>query len=205
MLVEWLFAGALGYLLGSIPFGYLAGRLKGIDIRQYGSGATGGTNVTRVLGLGWGVTAGLLDLLKGLAAAYLGLRLGGDWGYAFGGIGAAVGHAYPVWLGFRGGKSVATGAGAVLLRHPGPVGVGLLVALACILPTRYISLGSIVGTTVVCSYLVATGPLPTKALALGVGLVILWRHRSNMQRLLTGTERRFGERVIPEPRQAAER
>lgn len=192
--VAYVLPLALGYLLGSIPFGYLAGRLKGVDVRRYGSGATGGTNVTRVLGLKWGIAAGLLDLLKGVLAAYLGLLLGGQWGYALAGLAAIVGHSYPVWLGFRGGKSVATGAGAVLVQFPGIVGVGLAVALALVFPTRYVSLGSVVGATVICSYLVATGPAPVQVLGAGAWAVVIWRHRSNIQRLLSGTERKFGQR-----------
>lgn len=191
----WLYAGVLGYLLGSVPFGYLLGRLRGVDVRRHGSGATGATNVARTLGLGPALLTVALDALKGFLAAYLGLRLGGEWGYAAAGLGAVLGHSWPVWLGFRGGKSVATGAGVLLVLHPAAVGVAVLVAAAFIVPTRYVSLGSIAGTVALASWIAATAPLPHKLTAALAGAIVLWRHRGNVQRLLAGTERRFGERA----------
>lgn len=191
----WVFAAFLGYLLGSVPTGYLFGRLRGVDVRRYGSGATGATNVARTLGLGLGLVTVILDALKGAVAAYAGLRLAGPWGYAAAGIAAVIGHAYPVWLRFAGGKSVATGAGVLLVLHPGAVGIAALVAAAFIIPTRYVSLGSIAGTVTLVAYLAMTAPLPEKLTAMVAGVVVLWRHRGNLQRLLDGTERRFGQRV----------
>lgn len=190
----WLSAPALGYLLGSVPVGYLFGRLRGVDVRRHGSGATGATNVARTLGLGPALLTVVLDALKGSLAAYLGLQLGGAWGYAAAGIAAVAGHSWPVWLGFRGGKSVATGAGVLLVLHPAAVGLAVLVAAAFIVPTRYVSLGSIAGTLALASWIAATAPLPHKLTAVLAGAIVLWRHRSNVQRLLTGTERRFGDR-----------
>lgn len=201
MPVNLLSTMALGYLLGSIPFGYLVGRLRGIDIRQYGSGATGGTNVQRTLGWGPAVATGLGDLLKGTLAAYLGLRLAGDWGYVAAGFAAVVGHSYPVWLQFRGGKSVLTGFGVFLLLHWPAMLLAVVTGLAFIVPTRYVSLGSIAGALTTAAYMAAYAPPEHKYLAFAVGALVLWRHRSNMQRILAGTERKFGQKASPRTEQ----
>lgn len=188
----------LGYLFGSVPFGYLVGRARGVDVRRYGSGATGGTNVLRTVGPGAAAVTGIGDVLKGTAAAYVGYRLGGDWGYALGGLFAMVGHSYPVWLGFRGGKSVATGAGALLLYHPIALLVGLAAGVLAILPTRWVSLGSLVGALFFCGTIWLSGtPLPHKLLALGAFLVVFVRHWENMKRIAAGTENKLGEKAKP--------
>lgn len=202
MFVRLLGALALGYCLGAIPFGYLLGRLKGIDIRRYGSGATGGTNVLRTLGWGPALATALGDVLKGTLAAYLGLRLAGDWGYAAAGLAAAVGHSYPAWLGWRGGKSVATGAGVFALLHWPGVLLALAAGLAAIFPTRYVSLGSMAAALTLMLYMAAIRPgAPHLFLALAVGALVLWRHRTNMQRLLAGTEHKFGQKARPRTEQ----
>lgn len=193
-----LLATAAGYLLGSIPVGYLVGRLRGIDVRRYGSGATGGTNVLRTLGWGPALVTLAGDLLKGTLAAYLGGRLAGDWGYALAGLAAVVGHSYPVWLGFRGGKSVATGMGTLVPAHPQAVLTGLAVGVALIAPTRYVSLGSMGGALAVLLYmLLAPAPAAHKFLAAGAVAVVLWRHRDNMRRLLAGKEHKLGQKAGP--------
>lgn len=201
MLLAVLSAMVCGYLLGSIPFGYLMGQLKGIDIRRYGSGATGGTNVQRTLGWGPAAVTGLGDLLKGTLAAYIGLRLAGDWGYVAGGFAAVVGHSYPVWLKFKGGKSVATGGGAFLLLHWPAVVLALVVGLGFIIPTRYVSLGSIMAALTLMGYMTVYAPPEHKLLAYAVGALVVWRHRSNMQRLLAGTENKFGQKARPRTEQ----
>jgi glycerol-3-phosphate acyltransferase PlsY len=186
----------LGYLLGSIPTGYLIGRMKGIDIRTYGSGGTGGTNVLRTLGKGAAIATGLTDFLKGLVAAWIGYRIAGDWGYGVAGLAALTGHSYPVWLGFRGGKAVATSAGALVLFHPMQLLIGLVVGIPLIAWTRWVSLGSIVGATVIVSAVLWTRPhLGHVLLALGALAVILIRHRANMVRIWNGTENRLGEKA----------
>jgi glycerol-3-phosphate acyltransferase PlsY len=188
----------IGYVVGSIPFGYLVGRVRGIDVREFGSGATGGTNVLRTLGVGAAIITGLSDLLKGTLAAYIGYRLFGDVGYALAGFGALIGHSYPVWLRFKGGKSVATGAGALLLFHPLPFLFGLTGGLAAMIPTRYVSLGSLVGSILFCGTIwVIDVPLPHKLLAAGAFAVVFIRHGSNMRRIMAGTENRFGEKAKP--------
>lgn len=188
----------VGYLLGTLPTGYLAGRLRGIDIRDWGSGATGGTNVMRTLGIGTGIGVGLVDLAKGLLSAYLGYRLAGDWGYTAGGFAALVGHSYPVWLKFKGGKSVATGAGAVMIFYPLPFLAGLLALLAVVIPTRYVSLGSLVGSAVLWVGVLLSGPpLPHLLLVSGAVAVVYIRHWENIKRLAAGKENKFGQRATP--------
>lgn len=198
MLIRFVGALAIGYLLGSIPTGYLVGRVRGVDIRQWGSGATGGTNVLRTLGAGAALLTGVVDILKGMAGAVAGYALGGDWGYALGGFAALVGHSYPVWLRFRGGKSVATGAGTIVLFHPWVFLIGLVAGVAALIPTRFVSLGSLVGALVIAVAMIVSGaPLPHKLLAVGALLVVYIRHWENMKRLAKGTENKFGQKAKP--------
>ncbi len=194
----WLVAAIIGYLLGSLPTGYLMGRLYGLDIRQYGSGATGGTNVLRTVGRIPAAVTAVVDVLKGTLAVWIAMRyLGGGWGLAIAGIGALIGHSYPVWLRFRGGKSVATGAGVVLPFAWLPVLIGLGVFVLVVAATRYVSLGSILATLTV-GVIVVLSPVQTpagKVLILAALLVIIWRHRSNLQRLLQGKENKLGQKA----------
>lgn len=197
MLYEVL-AAVIGYLLGSIPFGYLAGKSRGVDVRKYGSGATGGTNVLRTLGPGAALFTGLSDLLKGTAAAYVGWKLAGDWGYFLAGTMALVGHSYPVWLKFKGGKSVATGAGALILFHPLAFLAGLVAGVGAILPTKYVSLGSLVGALAFCGTVWLSGaPVPHHLLALAAFAVVYVRHWSNIKRMIAGTENKLGQKARP--------
>lgn len=201
--MNWLLATLLGYLLGSIPFGFLLGRMRGVDIRQFGSGATGGTNVLRTLGVAPGILTFTTDLLKGVAGAYFGGLLAGEVGAALGGLAAVVGHSYSVWLGFKGGKSVATGCGSLLLIHPLGVLAGLVAAIVAIVPTRYVSLGSLVGALVAAGIIAADPNMPVayKLHAAGTFLVIYIRHWENMKRLVAGTENKIGQKA--KPRQGA--
>ncbi|MDF2630269.1 MAG: hypothetical protein K0R39_4100 [Symbiobacteriaceae bacterium] len=198
-MLDWVAAGFIGYLLGSVPVGFLVAKARGLDIRQYGSGATGGTNVLRTLGVGPALLTGVTDLLKGLLGAYIGGRLGGEWGYAIGGFMAIVGHSYPVWLKFKGGKSVATGAGSLVLHQPLAFAAGLAAAVLTIAPTRYVSLGSLVGALVYAIVIVLTpgAPLADKALVLGAALVIYIRHWENIKRLAAGKENKLGQKARP--------
>src|ERR1044071_8197000 len=134
------------YLLGSIPFGYLIVRGKiGADIRETGSGGTGATNVSRRAGRVAGLITLMLDALKGAAAVFIGARLThSDWLIDASAIAVLLGHIFPVWLRFRGGKGVATGAGVFLVLAPAAVAVALLIFLGIVFVTRYVSLGSIV-------------------------------------------------------------
>jgi acyl phosphate:glycerol-3-phosphate acyltransferase len=197
----WVLTALIGYLLGSVPVGFLVGKARGIDIRKYGSGATGGTNVLRTVGPTAAILTGLCDLGKGMLGAYVGYRMAGDVGYAIGGFTALAGHSYPVWLKFKGGKSVATGAGALALHHPLAFLAGATAALAAIFPTRWVSLGSLVGAAVYCGIIIFS-PLsarPDKFLALGALLVVYIRHWENMKRIAAGTENRLGQKARPTP------
>ena len=141
---DGLLALIVGYLLGSLPFGYWAGRLKGVDLRTVGSGNTGGTNAVRVLGPKVGVPVIVLDIAKGAVAAWIGGEIGGADAAVLASVAAVLGHAFPFWLGFRGGKAVATGAGTMLALVPW-IGVTVFVIWILVgLATRYVSVASIV-------------------------------------------------------------
>ena len=194
------------YLFGSIPFGYLAGRLVGIDIRQAGSGNVGATNVVRVLGKRYGYPVFALDFLKGFGAVKISMLMAPgrppEWNSPeIVGILAAMfsvlGHLYPPWLKFKGGKGVATSAGALFALTPVATLVGVAIWIIVFWLTRYVSLAS----------MIAAGVLPIVILVVSsqdqnkrrplvyssacVATVVVWRHRSNLSRLMRGTEPRF--------------
>jgi len=196
----------LGYLFGSFPAGYFAGRIAGVDVRSLGSGNIGATNVLRVLGKRWGYTVFFVDAFKGFAAVRLTLFLAEHAGPArshavYFAILAAVmcvlGHTFPIWLGFKGGKGVATSAGAIFGLMPLAAVIIFLVWVIVFEITRYVSVAS----------LVAASALPVTVVALiywnviedtvllyfstVLTLLVLWSHRSNFSRLLKGTEQRF--------------
>ena len=209
----YLIAALQAYLLGSIPWGFLAGRIQGVDLRKEGSGSTGATNALRILGKKWGYTVFALDAFKGwlavMVAFFIALKFYGapqavviNAGI-LGAIFAMVGHTYPLWLRFQGGKGIATAAGIMLALFPPPVfAFGLLVWLTLFYSTRYVSVAS----------LGAAVALPTGAAgmwALGQGdplrtsiagvmcLLAIWRHKTNITRLFAGTEKRFEKKVRP--------
>ncbi len=195
----------LGYLLGSIPFGYLIVRLRsGADIRETGSGGTGATNVTRRAGRGAGILTLLLDALKGTAAVLLARWLTGEdgtsWAVAFAGVLAVAGHCFPVWLGFRAGKGVATGLGVFIAIVPTAVLASIALFIGVVAVTRYVSLGSMLAALFVPLWTLArhiiAGPLPdfapTIAALIAVSALIIGKHHENIGRLLAGTENRFG-------------
>jgi glycerol-3-phosphate acyltransferase PlsY len=195
----------LGYLFGSVPFGLLVGRAKGIDIRDHGSCNIGATNVLRVLGKPWGFLVFFLDALKGFAAVRFALlivhqRGGGGYAEFYAILAAAAcvaGHAFPIWLRFRGGKGVATSAGAIFGIMP-IAGIAIfLVWLVVFQITRYVSVASI---TAACALPIVVAVLIKLKLTQGtvlfyfstlMTLLVVWRHRSNLSRLLNGTEQRF--------------
>jgi acyl phosphate:glycerol-3-phosphate acyltransferase len=190
------------YFLGSIPFGYLIVRARaGADIRDTGSGGTGATNVSRRAGKGAGVLTLILDALKGVAALLIGRLILGE---SFGAItGAAVlvivGHMFPIWLGFRGGKGVATGIGVFLVLAPIAVVAAGGIFLAIVLLTRYVSLGSITAAATIPLFvwlqhglISPVGNLwPTMFAAVIGAALIIFAHRGNIRRLLQGTESKF--------------
>lgn len=189
-----------GYVLGALPFGYLAGRLRGINIMEIGSGNIGATNVLRTLGPVWAVVVLLLDAGKGALSAYLGWHLFSaypHWGAVAGGGAALMGHTWSLFLGLRGGKGAATGAGVALFLVPEVTVIALVIFILTIALTRYVSLGSLMGAV---SAMIGVLIMPTASayqiLILIGGTLIIYRHRSNIRRLLAGTESRLGERDV---------
>jgi glycerol-3-phosphate acyltransferase PlsY len=189
----------IAYVLGSIPFGYLIVRWqKGIDVRSTGSGSIGATNVMRNLGLIGFVATFLLDFAKGAAAVLLAARWTGNapvW-VAAAAFAAVVGHCFPVWLKFRGGKGVATAAGVFFVLAPIQVGIAVAIFVIVLALGRYVSLGSIiaVGAFPVLFQVQIHPPPALVAGAAACALVIIARHQSNIRRLLKGTENRLGRK-----------
>ncbi|HMV83335.1 MAG TPA: glycerol-3-phosphate 1-O-acyltransferase PlsY [Blastocatellia bacterium] len=193
------------YLLGSIPFGFLIVKLKsGADVRQTGSGGTGATNVTRKAGKGAGVVTLILDALKGTAAVLLARWLTGEagtsWVVAGAAVLAVVGHCFPVWLKFKAGKGVATGLGVFLAIVPWAVLAAAAVFLLIVWRTRFVSLGSVLAAAVVPLWTLIQHTLisplsdfaPIMAALCAASAIIIIKHHENIQRLLAGTENRFG-------------
>lgn len=211
------------YLLGSTPTGYTAARLlKGIDIREHGSGSIGATNVLRTLGKGPGLLVLIIDTLKGVLAIAL-----VPWIFhltiekstipqsvnpenwfagmvTLAGLAAVIGHSKSIWLGFSGGKSVATSLG-ILLAMSWQVGLSTLGIFGVVLAlSRIVSLSSIVGAIAVpLLMLLFHQPLPYVLFGIAGGLYVIWRHRSNIQRLLAGTEPQLGQKLPKETEQIA--
>ena len=188
-----------GYLLGSIPFGYVLPRLvRGDDIRRHGSGNVGASNVWRVYGRSLGIPVALLDVAKGFVPALVGLELGGDWVGVLAGAAAMVGHARPVFLGFsKGGKMVATAGGVALALAPFAALACLVVWVVTFTVLRYASVASMVTACALpflCLAFGAAWPVVGFAAIAAVGVVAL--HRHNVRRLLAGTEPRFSRTLI---------
>jgi glycerol-3-phosphate acyltransferase PlsY len=194
------------YLLGSIPFGYLAGRLAGIDVRKNGSGNVGATNVVRVLGKRYGYPVFVLDFLKGFMAVKISMLMSpgapAEWNCPdiFGIVAAmcsVLGHVYPPWLMFEGGKGVATSAGALLALTPVATLIGMTIWIIVFWASRYVSLASIAAAVVlpIVIPIVGSHNENNRRLLLYssvcVAVVVIWRHRSNISRLMRGTEPRF--------------
>ena len=194
------------YLLGSIPFGYLAGRLVGIDIRQAGSGNVGATNVVRVLGKGYGYPVFALDFLKGFGEVKISMLMApgqpSEWNSPeivgiLAAMSSILGHLYPPWLKFKGGKGVATSAGALLELTPVATLIGVAIWIIVFWLTRYVSLASITAAVVLPIVILVVrshdqnNGKPLVYSSACVAVVIVWRHRSNLSRLIQGTEPRF--------------
>ena len=182
------------YLIGSIPFGYLIVRGKGRgDIRETGSGGTGATNVSRRAGKAAGVLTLLLDAAKGCIAVLIARTVSGDdWVIAAAAIAALVGHIFPVWLGFRGGKGVATGVGIFLVLAPIALLCAGVIFVAIVLLTRFVSFGSITAAVLipVLVWLQYDSQSLLTAAIVGAALIV-FAHRGNIQRLVSGTESRI--------------
>lgn len=207
----WIIAAAtaLGaYLIGSFPSGFLAGRARGIDLRTQGSGNIGATNALRVLGKKWGYAVFAADIFKGWLGVTLALQAARDWlpeqAILMGVIAAiftVVGHTFPVWLKFQGGKGIATSGGVMLGLFPPAVFLfGLAIWCGLFFTTRYVSVASIgaaIALPVGSAIMWSMGQCD--ALRTGIAMVMcalaLWRHRSNMERLLAGTEKKFEKKA----------
>jgi acyl phosphate:glycerol-3-phosphate acyltransferase len=192
-----------GYLLGALPSGVIVGRLRGVDPRSGGSGRTGATNAMRTLGTGLAVVVLLADVLKGVGAVLVGgwvaAAIGASeaWGAALAGVAAVIGHVRSVFIGFTGGRGVATGAGVMLMLAPLAILAAIPVLVLAIWRTRYVSLGSILAAVTVAIVTVALHLLGQAVLGAAVasvliGAVVIAAHADNIERLRTGTERRLG-------------
>ena len=187
----------LGYLIGSVPFAlFLARQFGGADLRHIGSGNLGAANVLRTSGVKAGILVAALDIAKGAASVLLAIRLSPDAAApAAAGLAAIIGHVYPAWLRFRGGKGVATACGVFLVLAPRAVLPAVGVFVLTVWATRYVSFGSVLASLVLPATAYATGsPRPAVIVACAAAALILFRHHSNFMRWLAGTERRLGGR-----------
>ena len=199
----------IAYFLGSIPSGYIAGRIAGVDVRKVGSGNVGATNVTRVLGKRFGYPVFVVDFAKGLASVAVAVMIAKaaqstpkvvDLCGAVAAIFSVIGHSYPIWLGFKGGKGVATSLGSLFGLHWLSAAVVCVVWIVAFQLTRYVSLSSIVAAIalpVTVATMLFLKQLQTPVLlyfTLCLAAIIVLRHRSNLSRLLKGTEPRFARK-----------
>jgi len=186
----YLLLGLCSYLVGSIPFSYLIPKWIGkIDIRTMGSGNTGTTNVVRTLGMKVGVLAFIGDFFKGIVPAYIGLLWLGEIGGIIGGSMAVIGHCYPVWLRFKGGKGVATSAGILIVLMPDICILLLIGQFIIIALTKYMSLASLISAVLlpIMAYIFSKSDQMV-IFSIGLALFVIYRHRSNLFRLIKGTE-----------------
>jgi glycerol-3-phosphate acyltransferase PlsY len=205
--MTWVLIAFLSYLIGSVPNGYLVARSQGVDIRQHGSRNIGATNVLRVLGKKWGYLVFLGDALKGFLAVKLGLLLAANslLSPVLGGVIAAIacilGHNYPIWLGFKGGKGMATSGGVVLALFP--ITVVCCVSLVWIVvfyASKYVSLASIATAIALpCAVFLLIAKTGAEFWTLFgftvlIAALAVWRHKANIVRLMNGTESRFGKK-----------
>ncbi|MBO9098133.1 MULTISPECIES: glycerol-3-phosphate 1-O-acyltransferase PlsY [unclassified Rhizobium] len=185
----------IGYLLGSIPFGLVLTRMAGLgDVRSIGSGSIGATNVLRTGSKKLAVATMLLDALKGTLAAFVCTRLFGAEAGLLAGFAAFIGHIFPVWIGFRGGKGVATYIGILLALAPVMVLLFAVVWLTCAFLSRYSSLSALVATLVIPVALWIVGPDKIAAAMTLMSLICWWKHKANIARLTAGTESKIGSK-----------
>lgn len=210
----FLATAVVAYLIGSFPSGYIAGRLCGVDLRSAGSGNIGATNALRVLGKKWGYSVFAADAFKGALAVLVGFAMAEVPGWrgpqpvhmaVVAALFAIIGHSFPVWLGFKGGKGIATSAGIMLALFPGAVFLsGLLVWLVLFFTTRYVSVASLGSAVTLPSVSLALylfgnpdawffGRCDPMLVAISgiMSALAIWRHKGNIERLIAGTEKRF--------------
>jgi len=188
----------VAYLIGSVPFALLlARRWGGADLRRVGSGNLGAANVLRASGVKAGILVAVLDMTKGAVGVVVAERMGGGAATAAAaGIAAIIGHIYPVWLRFRGGKGVATACGVFTVLTPAAVPPALAIFVVTVWMTKYVSLGSMLASAALPPIAYALGsPAPAVSAAFAASVIILFRHRTNLMRVRAGTERRIGVRV----------
>lgn len=213
MMLNWFLINAalilIAYLLGSFPTGFLAGYwLQKIDIREYGSGSTGATNILRVLGAKAAVAVLLIDLLKGAIAVGIvkisvtqlpTLALSENWTawlVVFTALAAVFGHSKSIWLQFTGGKSVATSLGTLLMMTPPVALAGVAMFGITLAVSRMVSLSSLLSAIAINIFMITFGePVPYIIFALCAALYVFWRHRSNIERIIAGTEPKIGQKV----------
>ncbi|TKD69861.1 glycerol-3-phosphate 1-O-acyltransferase PlsY [Pseudalkalibacillus hwajinpoensis] len=187
------------YLLGSVSFSYLIARIvKKIDIRDHGSGNAGATNTLRVLGTGPAIAVLILDVVKGILAVWLGYWFSSEPIVPFlAGISAIIGHNWPVFFGFRGGKGVATTIGVFATLAFLPSLYAGIIAILSIFITRFVSLGSLIFVVLTPAFIFLLGGYPASYIWLGtiLAVVSVWRHRTNVKRLVSGTESKLGQKV----------
>ncbi len=193
-------AAVIAYLVGSIPNGLILTKMtRGVDVRDYGSGKTGGTNVLRTAGAKLGVIVIILDIAKGLAAVYIARALTGEvWGHALAGILAAIGHDFPVFAGFRGGRGVSTSYGAALAMNPAAAGIALPFAIVLVAATRIMSVMSIGGASIVAIVFVVFAiagwtPWAYAVYTVAAAVLLIALHKDNVLRLIAGTEPKIGK------------
>jgi acyl phosphate:glycerol-3-phosphate acyltransferase len=201
--LSYVIVAVAAYLLGSIPTGFLVARARGIDIRAVGSGNMGATNAMRVLGKPAGIFVLLVDCAKGFAAVWIGKWLLKSFGApgadveahcVVAGIFAVLGHNYTCWLGFKGGKGIATSAGVYLALAPVALGIGLVAFVLTVVVTRYVSVGSIAGAIVLpVAVWFTQDNWALRIVTIALGAMAIFKHRKNIQRLMAGTESRIGK------------
>lgn len=200
ILQQW-WPALLAYVIGATPFGFLAGKSRGIDIRDHGSGNIGATNVLRTLGKPIGITVLILDVLKGMVPVLIAMWAGKDTLVQIvTAVAAIMGHNYTFWLGFKGGKGIATTGGALLPIMPIAILSAIALWIVSLKLTRYVSVASIVAAltipiVLVIRYLISgEWNIPVLSLGLFVCILAIWKHRANIGRLRRGEENRFGKR-----------
>jgi glycerol-3-phosphate acyltransferase PlsY len=196
--MQEVIAVVIAYLVGSVPFAFVLARRRGIDLRRVGSGNVGASNVLRTSGVRNALAAMCLDGAKGCMAVIVAQRLtAGEATPVAAGVASILGHVYPVWLGFRGGKGVATATGVFAVLAPLALGIASSVFVLAVWMTRYISVGSLAAAITLAVATVASDV--STAVAVGAilsALIIVHRHRANLARLIAGTERRVGQRLF---------
>ena len=188
----------VGYGVGSLPLGYLvANKFKGVDLRRVGSGNVGAANVYRTAGLTLAIVVVLVDVMKGAGSVLVIARVtSGSAAPIAAGVAAIIGHVYPVWLRFQGGKGVATACGVFSTLAPVATGIAAVAFVLVVWMTRYVSLGSVVATALLPPLAWITNePIPVIAGAAVAASLIIQRHRRNLERLQAGTERRLGQKA----------